>query len=240
MDGVGGVSRRQHSDDLEGTNEIVKRDTGAKVDIKGKDLTRREVAQAQQRHVGAAGGTELVVTGAEAAEIAGMHLPGGVLLPVTLPLAALALGAHALLEAHEQGEEQLRANQRDQLHCAVVGTLELPDAVKENALRRYADVRNSPAVAGAVLKLNADPAARAVLQKHCDDGIFSAKDFVTSNLTLAQYLKADPKAGKLYETDAAFREGFDAYAGNPGARTAIEAGATARNPRYAQTFSARG
>lgn len=197
------------------TDDVVRRDTGAGVHIHGSDRTQRQIKEHQQDEVGVFGGLSVGHVGLEGAEA--MHA-GGIAtelgLGIGLPVAGLAFGIYEHLEAMKNGEEQNGAVIRENMHVAVLGTLDLPAGYKvERNAQNFPDV---PTGANSVAfrmtqSLASDAPGRAALQLQCDRGIHAAKDLRASGMTAEAFLKANPKVAETYAKDAAFHEGFNAY-----------------------------
>lgn len=220
MSEVGGVSGQRHFSNEEeealrrdeSTNTIVKRDTNASVNIYGLDRSWEKTKEHQRGHLGVPGAAELVHAGLEGAEIAGFHL--GVAGAIGLPAIGLGLGIYKLLEARVDGEEQARALQKETVHVALIGTLDLPDSYKEARFTgEYKGVsRDEGTPAKRMMDaLYADPKGRAVLQLHADRGMNAARDMLDAKVGAEAFWKVNPKLAESYAKDAAFREGFDAY-----------------------------
>lgn len=258
---VTGASRRHFTPEdeemlrrNESTNDIVKRDTKQTVDVHGRDLSRREVAEHQNGHGGAAGYIEVGKTaiegldmtgltelcahaaihyGANASVIAGLEIG----LVAGAPVAAFALGMHQLAEAHEQGDEQNAAVVRENIHVATICALQLPEDYKiqrlDNDYKSVPRTNDSPAnkMTESLLK---DPKGLAVLQLHCDQGMNAARDLLASHEDVATFLKENPKIAATYVKDAAFHEGFDAYLSTKD-RAALDKQLNERDGWYAQS-----
>lgn len=197
------------------TDDVVRRDTGAGVHIHGRDRTQRQIKEHQQNEVGIPGGLSIAHAALEAPEA--LHVGGFAAelgLGIGLPVLGLGVGIYEHLEAMKNGAEQNAAVIRENLHVAVLGTLDLPVAYKtERKAKDYPDV---PTGANSVAfkmseKLAADAPGRAALQLQCDRGIHAAKDLRASGMTVEKFLEANPKVAETYAKDAAFHEGFNAY-----------------------------
>lgn len=238
----------------ESTNDIVKRDTKTTVSTNGRDLSRREVADLQNHHVGAAGYIEIGKTAIEGLDISGVtelaahaavHYGANakfvagleIGLVVGAPVAAFALGMHQLAEAHEQGDQQNAAIIRENVHVATICALQLPEDYKIQRLDHdYKSVpRNNDSPANKMAELlMKDPKGLAVLQLHCDQGMNAARDLLASHKDVATFLKENPKVADAYAKDAAFHEGFDAYLSTK-SRAALDQQLNERDGWYAQS-----
>lgn len=221
MSEIGGLGGRRHfSADEEqalrrddATSDVVKRATKTGSDVRGDDPSWRVTKDHQQEHVGFMGGLELTHAALEGAEIAGvLHL--GAAGAIAGPIGAVGLGLFAFHEAQAKGQEQNEALARDNAHVAILGVLDLPGGYK--AARLDGDYKHVPREAGNVAfkmteALASDKKGVATLQLHADRGMNAARDMARSGMTKEAFLAATPKADHAYKTDAAFREGFDAY-----------------------------
>ena len=238
----------------ESTNDIVKRDTKSGVDIQGRDLSRREVAEHQNGHVGGAGYLEIGKTAFEGLDMAGVteigahavvhaganfYVVAGIEagLGAAAPVLALAIGAHQLHEAHKQGEQQNAAIIRENVHVATICALQLPQDYKIQRLDHdFKSVpRNNDSPATKMTEsLMKDPKGLAVLQLHCDQGMNAARELLASHKDVATFLKENPKIAEVYAKDAAFHEGFDAYLSTKN-RPALDQQLNERDGWYAQS-----
>lgn len=255
---VSGAGRRHFSPEdeemlrrNESTNDIVKRDTKAGVEIHGADASWREVKEHQLGHIGVPGGSDIVKAAWEGGHFVGateaavehglIAFETGVAIEtasaIASPVVGLALGLHQLAEAHEQGVEQNMALTRDAVHVAVVTALDLPVDVKTQRLDHdYKGVRRQeldPAVKMAETLVK-DPRGLAVLQLHCDQGMHAARDLVASHKDVATFLRENPKVADAYVKDAAFHEGFNAYLSTKD-RNALDTKLAERDGWYAQS-----
>lgn len=235
---------RRHFTD-ESTNQVLHRDLDVSVDVHGRDKTQRQVKEHQQGEVGAPGALSVAHAVAEGGHIAEFHFIGaaGELgLGVGLPIAGLAFGIYEGLEAIKKGEEQNAAVARENMHVAILGTLDLPEGYKiERKARDFPGVPtgNQSVAFKMTEKLAADGPGRATLQLQCDRGIHAAKDLIASGTSVDAFLKTNPKVAEAYAKDAAFHEGFNAYfhaAGQAGGamKKEMDDGLARRDGWYAQ------
>lgn len=196
------------------TDETVRGATGKKVHIHGRDKTQRDVAAEQKTHIGI-GGVSALATAVEGAEIIGHSFGLGV--TIATPIVGFGLGVTELMIARKQGAEQADALARENIHVALVGALDLPAAYKASRYAAHPGVsrENGTEAFRMTEKLRADPKLRAGLQHRADMGMLAARDCAsmagTTKEKVASFLAAHPKIEDLYENDAAFREGFEAY-----------------------------
>jgi len=238
----------------ESTNDIVKRDTKSGEDIHGRDLSRRELEVEQKSSWGGAKGAAhiglAVFDAAHVGEVeifAGMTAAGAL---ITGSLAGFALGVAGLMEARKEGAEQSASTTQEAMHAGLIGALDLPTSYKN--LRIEGDYANMPMqksgqaawdMAGAIRD---DKKGLAVLQARADAGMVAARDMVaTSGVENKKgFLAAHPNIAALYAKDAAFHEGFDAYAYTAdikSERAALDARLDGQDVRATQTqFNVRG
>lgn len=222
MSDVSGVGARRHfsSDEEaalrqdESTGSIVKRDTRLSVEIRGVDPTQVDVKHHQQSPLdNKMGAVEVAHAAYDAAELAGIA-HGGAATAIGGAFVAFGFGLYSFHEAQEKGHEQAGAIAKDAAHVALIGALDLPESYKtvrlEGAYKHVPVNDQSPATQMAA-RIIADPKGRAVLQLHADRGMNAARDLARSGLGAEAFLKANPRAAASYASDAAFREGFDAY-----------------------------
>jgi hypothetical protein len=199
----------------ETTSAIAKRTTKRDVDIAPGDPTHEQVVREQKEHVGGWGAAEIVhatVEGLHFVEGVQLGPAAGIGLAIGGPVVALALGAHSMIEAHENAEAQGAAITKQAMNAAVVSALDLPSAYQAHRL----DVDFHAVPRGAhspcfemTEAIDADPKAREKLQLHCDRGMNAAREAVRCGMTKESYLAAHPKDAVAYGKDVAFHEGFD-------------------------------
>lgn len=211
------------------------------VEVRGDDRTYR-AEKAYQQSAGHAGNVfnaaELAGKGLDGAAIVGMHLPhcaAALSLEIASPIVALAVGAREIVEAHENGAKRAEAAAKDTAHVALLGALDLPEAYK--AVRIQVDFAGvSRGFGSTAFKMTeaiaADRKAMTVLQLHADQGMRAARDVLQSGGDPARF------AGRC-ASDAAFKEGFDAYRfvaqnARPDERKTLDAQLDTRDGWYAQ------
>ncbi|MBX3232151.1 MAG: hypothetical protein KIT84_19450 [Labilithrix sp.] len=198
-------------DRTEGTNQVLRRDLGVRVDVHGRDKTQRELSAEHHAHVGVDGFGGLVEVVADGAGIAGAHLP--LALDVASPFVALGLGFYELHAAHAQGAEQAEAVTRENVHVGLLGALNLPPGFKDARFKELPGVSRGPNTEAFRMteRLMSDPKGLAALQHRADIGMIAGRDFADAGVSKEAFLAAHPKIRASYADDAAFREGFDAY-----------------------------
>jgi hypothetical protein len=137
---------------------------------------------------------------------------GGVV--IASAVATMAIGGYELYRAHADGDAQKAALVRENVHAALVATLDLPEAYKSQRLD--VDLRGVPkgaqsATTRVACAIAADTKGLAQLQLHCDRGMNAARDACRAKMSATDFLAANPKVADAYSKDAAFHEGFDAY-----------------------------
>lgn len=244
------------------TNGVLARDTKVG-DLRGCDKTHRET-KTDQQHIGKGGALEIAWNVKEGLEYAGIELVPhglagahgvagaaglaaavGAAGAIVSPLATMGFGLHALAEAKRHGAEQNSAVQRENARAALVTTLDLPPAYKRARLNDLTavtkDADGAPTAQSAAGKMQtaliADRKGLAVLQLHADRGMSAARDMIRSNMTLEEMQKKNPRFTAAYASDAAFREGFDAYVftKDEPTRKALDAALEERDARYSQS-----
>lgn len=267
MSGVGGVSSgssRHFREDEEAALRadassagIIKKDTGAA--LHGFDRTRPQVKEHQQSvsengasagveagHALAEGSDIVGVSGHAVEAVAGANAAAAVEAGATIlgPIAGLALGVHSLMEAHQKGDEQAAAIQRDTAHVALIGVLDLPSGYKTSQFEgKYAHVGrgvHDPA-SSMTASLQNDPKGLAVLQLHCDRGMNAARDAIAAaknGVTMQAFLAQNPRVADALAKDPAFAEGFSAYlstASDPAGKAELDRKLNERDGWYAQS-----
>lgn len=186
---------------------------GTAEEIRGDDKSWRAVkAEQMGLHPDAWTAGEFAHAGYEGLEIAGLGLEGhvGMGLAIAGPIGGFILGAHQLYEAHKKGEEQSAAIAKDQVHVALIGTLDLPEVYKAHRYAAYPDVGRENRDTAKKIADNVDPKTKQLLQLHADRGMHAGLDLVASGKSKEDFLKSNDVVAKAYAEDAAFHEGFDA------------------------------
>lgn len=255
----GGNSRYFDQDELnalqqdqsKSTSEILnkgRRDAGSRekadVPVRGNDKTLNEQLEGNKSHIGRGEALAAAAHGIDLAEALGvggriLHLAGRA-PAVVIPLAAWVGGQFAMYEMEKKKLETKDAATKDQMHAALVKTLELPGGYRAAEMKRL-DVDNS--TLGPSNKISdqfktgmPDHALAAVLQLHCDQGANAAERSLQSGGTSEAFLAANPELKRRYEEDAAFHAGFDSIAwaksDSPESYKAALAGVHSRDARY--------
>ncbi|HSO34246.1 MAG TPA: hypothetical protein VLT33_17040 [Labilithrix sp.] len=232
MNGVSGSGSRYFDDEElkalqrdPSTSEIAnkgRRDAGSKekadVTVRGDDKTLNERLEANQTHVSKGEAAAGVLHAVEIAESIGvgahaMHALGRAPL-VAIPLATWALAQYGMHEMEKKKLETKDAATKDQMHAALVTTLELPGGYRAAELERLdvdgSNLGPSKKIGDQFKTGMPDHALAAVLQLHCDQGSSAAERMVQSGGAKGAFFAANPEAKRRYEVDAAFHAGFDA------------------------------
>jgi hypothetical protein len=258
-EGISGGRRRAFTDEEiaalhedASTSAIVneaRRDAGYKepdVAVRGNDRTLDQVLHDQQTHVGKG---ETIAAAAHAIDLleavgvggAALHALGRV-PAVALPAAAFVGAQYAMYEMEKKKMEMRDGATRDQLHAAIVTTLEVPQGFKNEELKRLnVSVTNQSAakkIGDQFLSQMKDAHLLPTLQLHCDQGMHAARDMIDGGKTKEAFMKARPDLAQRYDADPAFKNGFDALVwanGQPGATYAEQMKALeSRDARYDQ------
>lgn len=219
----------------ESTSNIVKKDTGAKVDIFASDHTWSEVKEHQQNAdilYAKLAVEHAAIEGFEISEVTPLGVDAWVRVPgsgagsgdaagavggaavIAGAVSGLAIGVYELGEAHLKGEEQAAALERGNMHVALISVLGLPPSYAkarlEGPYKNVAKGFQSRALKMAE-QLMADPKGLATLRMHADRGMAAAEKLMHSHLPAEAFFKANPKIAHDFVKDAAFREGFNAF-----------------------------
>ncbi len=160
----------------------------------------------------------------------------GALLPITVMEAGVDM-TKAVADDAKVGHERAGAIVRDAMHLVIVGNLNgLPQGYVDAQRARYSnDVKNGSLAANMQRQLGrSDNGTMAIIQLHCDHGMTAARAMVDSKSTPADFMSAHPDVGKRYQSDPAFRHGFDGlvFAAQHGTYAATVHALDARDARY--------
>ncbi len=150
------------------------------------------------------------VEGLEGAEAIAL----GTAAAVALPVLALGYGIHHLAEANQRGHELNVALMRDEQKVAILANAALPEEFQKQEIAKFPHA--STTNQGVTQKMTSwikggDHALMTVIQLNCDKGMNAARDMlVAPNVDRAAWLAGHPAVAKLYQSDFAFKEGFDA------------------------------
>jgi hypothetical protein len=201
----------------------VRRDTGSSkdVEIRGDDKSVKELRKEYSEHgvaaeigvTGAHTAIEMAAAGTEAVVAGGVAAGAGMVLFTGVALKGLA-------QANERNAELTKASDKDATRAAMVATLDLPQGYKNIELARLDAI--NPGFQSGTMKMGTtlmtrDHKEAAVLQLHADRGMNAARDLVAgSKITreggaaeVAKALAANPALKAKYDSDAAFKTGFD-------------------------------
>lgn len=232
MSGVSGVSSTNKYSDREldalaghekdSTQSVVasiSKHAGATYDVtlRGRDLTAAEVKTAHQDKVTDEWSRSLVSEGGDQAVEHGVDhvVPGAglLLLPVTLVRAGVEM-TKAVIEDKEAGLDRANASKREVLHAFVLGNINgLPQEYLDGEMARFSpDAKGTSNAATALrdrLADDVDHAQLAKIQLHADQGMVEAKAALEAKMSPADYLRTHADAAQRYQSDPAFRHGFD-------------------------------
>ncbi len=232
MSEVGGVSgsrQRSFSDEEvdamrkdESTSAVVnkaRRDAGFKesdVTVRGDDKTLNEVLHHRPSHFAIGETVGAAVHGYEVVEALGV---GEKLAHAAGRLGIIGVGAATFLavqgsmvEMEMSKAEMKDGSTRDQLHAAILYSLEVPTGFKDAEMRKLDVTMTRQSQAGKVsdqFELG-DKALVVTLQLHCDKGMHAARTMLEGSKGKDAFLEANPAIAKRYAEDVAFHNGFDA------------------------------
>jgi hypothetical protein len=187
-----------------------------------------------------------VETGAHAIEVGGdvigIHvLEAGVIgtgAAVLLPVVGLGAGASELRETNVRGQELSRAAAKDEEHVALLTHLELPASFKQSELAKYSHA-GKEAQSGAqkmtTMMASVDRPLVRALQLQCDRGMNAAVAMDREGVSKQAFFADHPTVAERYDSDAAFRAGFDAVTNTPKGSseyTTLRAGLELRDDSY--------
>lgn len=226
LDGLAG----HENDSTQAVVSTISKHSGATYDVnvRGRDPTAAEVKAAHQDKVTDEWGHALVSEGGDSAVEHGVdHVVDGaglLLLPVTLIRAGVEM-TKAVVEDHEAGLDRTNAASREVLHAFVLGNINgLPQDYMDAQMARFSDGAKHGQAAEALRKRlgdDGDHAQMAKIQLHADQGMLAARAALEAKMPPADYLRTHPEAAKRYQSDPAFRHGFDGlvYAADKGKAT---------------------
>jgi hypothetical protein len=195
----------------------VRRDVGARtgdVEVRGDDLANAELRKKWEEHdfkdasIGAV--RDVVIEGTEGTVLHGL------LGPFFFAKEAL----HSLDEAEKRGEALALNNERGALHMAMLSAIDVPQGYKNVELGRWKEAgvggTSGAAKMGTALR-TIDKKEALVLQLHADRGMNAAKAMIDAGgITRdgdveesGRALLRDPATKAKYDSDPAFRAGFD-------------------------------
>lgn len=201
----------------------VRHDAGysKEVDIRGDDKSVQELRKEYSEHgtaeeIGlttAHTAIEAAAAGAEAV------VAGGVAGGAGIALFGL-VAAKGVAEANRRNAELTKASDQDSTRAAMVCALDLPQGYKNVELARLdainAGFQSGTMKMGSTLMMR-DHKEAAVLQLHADRGMNAARDLVVAGkitreggaAEVSKALAASPSLKAKYDSDAAFKTGFD-------------------------------
>lgn len=223
--GVGGSGQRHFSDEEaealrkdESTSVIAnkaRRANGGKeadVTVRGDDKTLDQVMQAQKKHVDWIEAGAAVLHGADvgvAVGVAHLSVAGEIALTGGGAVLGVAAAHAGMMHMEKVKTERKEGAARDQLHGAIVCTLDVPDGFKTAEVKRLGITMSAQGPASKVAD-QITPEQRATLQMHCDRGMHGAKEMIEGGQTKEAFFAAHPDVKTRYDADAAYRNGFDA------------------------------
>jgi hypothetical protein len=146
----------------------------------------------------------------------------GTILHATGPLFFGYEALKTLNEAKEHGEALAESRERGAMHLAMLTSIDVPQCYKNEELSRWKDAgvgESSGATRMGVALSTIDKKEAALLQLHADRGMTAARGLIeTGGITreasdgsdVKRALTANPSLRAKYESDVAFRAGFDA------------------------------
>lgn len=187
----------------------------ADVPIRGDDKTLDDVLHHPHVALGEAIGAAF--HGAELGEVliggkvaAAVHSLGraGVVAP---PVIAFFAAQYGMYEMEKRKAELKDGATKDQLHAALVRSLDVPKGFKDSEVARLDVDTNAHSPSTKIAnQLEHDKKLHAALQMHCDRGMHGAEEMIRGGQTKDAYFAAHPDAKQRYDADAAYRYGFDA------------------------------
>lgn len=116
------------------------------------------------------------------------------------------------MQALQQAQAEVGlAVAREAEQVGMLAALNLPAGYKNVRFERFTIKSTDPAAQAYTAKLQANPAALRSLQAEADLGSAAARDMIGRGERTVDMLKENPELAKLYNSDPAFRAGFDGY-----------------------------
>ena len=193
-------------------------DRGRDVAVRGNGNVGLEKQLAMNKELDLIGAAFAIADGTGMA--AGIGVPkistltgvAGAALEVLLPVASFAASQSGLATMQATKIDARDAATRDVMHGAMLLSLELPSGYVDSAMPRDVGTAGRSPARKISDQIKNTPLA-ATLQLHCDHGIRAAEDFLACpGKTKEQFFAGRPKLAERYESDPAFKAGFDALA----------------------------
>lgn len=246
------IEAMKHDASSSATLNKVRRDAGIggrDVVVRGDDKSNDELKKSWDDHdfgdsgIGAV--RDMLIEGTE-----------GTILHLVGPAMFIKEGLGALATAEKRGEELATNNERAAMHVGMLVSLDLPAGYKNVEVDRWKAASSS--YSSGAMKIGTaletvDKKEAARLQLHADRGMYAARERILAgritrggdDAETRRVIDADPELKAKYDSDPAYRAGFDALVWAHRHDTAQHDEALrhleARDARYAQhSISFRG